>query len=103
MLQGGHVNTTAAKYIAGLAAAFVLTAVFGWALFTLTPAGTVRFDSAIRQAIHASAHPAVTPLMITASSAGKPMVLWAIAVVTSVLFWCSGSRHAAQTILITMA
>ena len=95
--------STTARLVAGLVAAFLLTAIFGWFLFNVAPVGTLHFDSAVREAIHSVARPAVTSLMILASLVGRPIVLWLIALLIAALFWRRGRENAATMIVITMA
>ena len=86
----------------GLIAAFLLTAIFGWFLFDVVPGLTTRFDASVRGSIHEAARPILTTVMIAASTIGKPAVLWIFALMIAAVFWRSGRKPAAETIVITL-
>ncbi len=88
---------------AGLIAAVVVLALLSWLASEMLEGETLRFDDAVRGAVHGLASPAMTSLMLGASRLGSPVVLAPLGVIIAVIFWRRDWKRAAVLLPIIMA
>jgi undecaprenyl-diphosphatase len=81
----------------GAAAALVL---FGWLTGEVMHGGSMRFDTAVRDAIHARASVRLTSVMRGATQLGSPAVLITLGVLLVWRLWAQGRRLAARLFIV---
>ena len=87
----------------GLTLAALALAFFGWLAREVIRGATLRFDNAVRDAVHAHAGPVLTILMRALSFLGAPAFLIALSVVLMVRWAGQGRRRLVWLFAITMA
>lgn len=88
--------------VVGLIAAVVVLMLLSWLASEMLEGETMRFDAAVRAAVHGFASPAMTALMRGASRFGAPAILAPIGVVISVIFYRRGWKRAAVRLPLIM-
>ncbi len=87
----------------GLLLAILIAAALGWLAYQVNAGGSTRFDTAVRDEIHAHANPALTRVMIVISDIGKPLVSGPLTILIAAFFWRAGYTRRAWLLLIAMA
>src|ERR1051326_3125445 len=86
--------------IAGFAAAALALALFGWLATQVLRGATHEFDSAVRRAVHASAAPWLTFLMLQVTRMGSELVLVPLGALIIWRLVAAHRRHAAVVFVI---
>ncbi len=88
--------------LVGIIAAVVVLGLLTWLAREMLEGETLRFDEAVRGAVHSVAGPGLTRLMLAASRFGSPVWLGPVGAVIALYFFARGWRRAALLLPLTL-
>ena len=86
-----------------LAVASIALLCFGWLSAQVAQGRTAGFDAQARDAIHASARPALTNMMLGATALGSQAVILGVSAGAMIGLWLGGRRGEARLVLVVIA